>query len=185
MKYNKKWLIAEIERAERIKYLFFWGHRPLENGEISSSCFSQWWAEHPFIEDQFEYLTAEHYMMAEKARLFEDQSILDQILKSNSPGEAKELGRQVKNFEQQVWSKHRCEIVIKGNYLKFSQHPDIRKYLIQTKERVIVETSPIDTIWGIGLDKNHINAENPKQWRGLNLLGFCLMEIRDQLMEAL
>ena len=185
MKYNKKWLIAETGKAERIKYLFFWGHRPSENGEISSSCFSQWWAEHPFTENQFEYRTAEHYMMAGKARLFDDQEMLDQILKSDSPGEAKKLGRQVKNFEQQAWEKHSCEIVIQANYLKFSQHPDIQEYLLHTNKRVIVEASPRDAIWGIGMEKNHVNASSPQNWRGKNLLGFCLMEVRDLLKETL
>lgn len=144
---------------------------------------SQWWEGHPFEEEGVLYRTAEHYMMAGKACLFEDQEIREKILNAPTPGEAKKLGRAVRNFEQAKWNAHRCDIVIQGNYLKFSQHPDLRAYLLQTQSRVIVEASPVDQIWGIGLTKDDPQAHNPHSWKGPNLLGFCLMEVRDRLFK--
>jgi len=163
------------------KYLFFWGHRPNHDGSVGAGCFSQWWDGHPFEEDGKTYLTAEHYMMAGKARLFGDREMEAGILAANSPGEAKALGRKVRGFSQEMWEAHRCDIVIQGNYLKFSQHPDIQGFLLNTGGRVLVEASPVDAIWGIGLAKNDHGAHNPEKWKGTNLLGFCLMEVRDKL----
>ncbi|MEL6631923.1 MAG: NADAR family protein [Bacteroidota bacterium] len=165
------------------KYLFFWGHQPSLDGHITASCLSQWWAGHPFQEDQHTYLTAEHYMMAGKARLFDDGEILEQILQSGSPGEAKALGRKVRNFDQEFWKTHCSEIVVQGNFLKFSQHPELSAFLLATYPRVLVEASPVDAIWGIGLAKDDRRVHDPFNWKGENLLGFCLMEARDRLME--
>ena len=181
MKYTRDWLINQIESDVKIKYLFFWGHKPMHDGTLSTTCFSQWWAEHPFIEDNITYLTAEHYMMAGKARLFGDEQMLQAILQSKTAGEAKKLGRNVRNFEQEIWKQHRTDIVIKGNLLKFSQHETLGDFLINTKYRIIVEASPRDRIWGIGMSKEHEAATDPTRWRGANLLGFSLMEVRDRL----
>lgn len=183
MKYTRNWAIEQFALEARVKYLHFWGHTPSKDGSVSASCFSQWWEGHSFTESGHTFLTAEHYMMAGKARLFQDEKMLAEILASSSPGEAKALGRKVRNFDQETWKKHRCEIVIQGNYLKFSQHPELKSFLIQTGDRILVEASPRDRIWGIGMGRNHENAENPALWRGSNLLGFCLMEVRDQLRE--
>lgn len=163
-----------------IKYLFFWGHQPSRNGDITKSCFSQWW-ESEFIVDGINYKTAEHYMMAEKAKLFNNDLIRKKIIVCKSPAEAKKLGRQVEGFKPDVWEAHRFEIVKNGNYHKFSQNKELLDFLLQTNNRVLVEASPVDPIWGIGLAENHKNALNPKEWRGLNLLGFALMEVRDKL----
>ncbi len=122
-------------------------------------------------------------MMAEKARLFDDTETLSRILGSKSPGEAKRLGRNVIGFDQRIWEEHRSEIVVKGNYLKFTQNKDLESYLLGTKKRVLVEASPVDPIWGIGLDSNSEFATIPLKWRGLNLLGFALMEFRDMMKE--
>ena len=183
MKYNRAWLIAEIAKEDRIKFLLFWGHTASIDGRITETCFSQWWEGNPFTENGITYRTAEHYMMARKAQLFGDEEILEKIIESNSPGEAKKLGRMVRGFEQGVWQSHRCEIVIQGNYLKFAQHETLKAFLLNTNRRIIVEASPRDRIWGIGMGKNNPNAENPIHWQGENLLGFCLMEVRDKLTE--
>ncbi|MEO1450326.1 MAG: NADAR family protein [Bacteroidota bacterium] len=181
MQYTRNWLIQQADSQSRLKYLHFWGHKPAPDGLITATCFSQWWEGHPFDENGHTYLTTEHYMMAGKARLFKDDEMLVQILACESPGEAKKLGRQVRNFDQETWKMHRCDIVIQGNYLKFSQHQGLKTFLLQTGERIIVEASPRDRIWGIGMGRNNENAENPEKWRGSNLLGFCLMEVRDRL----
>ena len=180
MKYHLDWLIEESEKENRIKYLFFWGHQPNKDGSVSKSCFSQWWLAE-FEKDNIKYKSAEHWMMAGKARLFEDNEMLEKIILSKSPAEAKKLGRQVKNYDETTWQAHRYEIVKEGNLLKFGQHPDLKEFLVNTQERVLVEASPYDNIWGIGMIASNPKSEHPSQWNGLNLLGFALMEVRDEL----
>lgn len=174
MKYN----IQDI--APESKFLFFWGHQPNKDGSISKTCFSQWWLS-SFEVDKVIYKTAEHWMMAKKAELFNDNEILTKIIKANSPAEAKKLGREVKNYNDTVWLANRYGIVKQGNYHKFSQNADLKKFLINTKNRILVEASPVDPIWGIGMAGDHKDVLNPEKWRGLNLLGFALMEVRDEL----
>lgn len=180
MNYDLDWLIDNFERGKRIKFMFFWGHQKSKSGELTASCFSQWWSS-PFIVNGSRYNTAEHWMMAQKALLFEDKESFDKILLAKSPAEAKVLGRQVRNFNEAIWILKRFEIVVEGGLQKFSQHDDLKLFLLNTKEQVLVEASPVDKIWGIGLAADSTKAENPKRWNGLNLLGFALMEVRDQL----
>lgn len=177
MTYNLQRLKQDYDSGKKLKFLFFWGHQPHPSGEVTSSCFSQWWVA-PFTVDGHTYPTAEHWMMAEKARLFEDADMLTQILGAHSPAQAKKFGRQVRNFDQMVWESKRSEIVVAGNLHKFNQHPDLKNFLINTKNRILVEASPRDTIWGIGLSAKNERASVPAQWRGKNLLGFALMEVR-------
>mgnify|MGYP002634293050 CR=1 FL=1 len=165
-----------VAAGSRPKFLFFWGHTPQGAG-ADKSCLSQWF-EAPFIIDGEDYPTAEHYMMASKAALFGDDALLETILDSETPGEAKALGRKVRGFDHGVWEAHRIEIVVAGNVAKFSQNPGLLSFLLNTRERVLVEASPKDRIWGIGLSEHDEDAYQPQQWRGLNLLGFALMEAR-------
>ena len=174
MKYNIK------DIAPESKFLFFWGHSPSKDGTITKTCFSQWWIS-PFIVDGITYKTAEHWMMAKKAELFNDNEILEKIIQANSPAEAKKLGREVKNYDDALWLANRYEIVKQGNFHKFSQHSDEKEFLINTKERILVEASPVDAIWGIGMASDHKDIHNPEKWKGLNLLGFALMEVREEL----
>jgi len=179
MKYSKKTLIKQYQSGKKLKFLFFWGHKKSRSGLVDESCFSQWY-QSKFVIDGQKYPTAEHYMMAEKARLFKDKDTESRILNASSPGEAKSLGRQVKGFKQELWSEKRFEIVVKGNLHKFDQNEVLKEFLLNTKKRVLVEASPVDTIWGIGLTSEHEFASIPVKWKGLNLLGFALMEVRDQ-----
>jgi len=174
MKYN----IDNI--APESKFLLFWGHQPSKDGTVTKTCFSQWWLS-SFEVEGVTYKTAEHWMMAKKAELFNDQEILEKIIKCNSPAEAKKLGRKVRNYDDKIWLENRFEIVKEGNFHKFSQNPDLKIFLLSTNDRVIVEASPVDPIWGIGMASDHTDASNPEKWKGLNLLGFALMEVRDEL----
>ena len=179
MKYN----IQQLQQEKREKprnFLFFWGHRPSKDGRITQSCFSQWW-EQPFSVDDQIYPTAEHWMMAEKARLFKDEEMLEKILASSHPHQAKKLGRAVRGFEQASWEADRYAIVLKGNLHKFNQHEALKDFLLATKDGILVEASPFDKIWGIGMAKTHRDVYNMNQWKGLNLLGFALMEVREEL----
>ncbi|MFH7015928.1 NADAR family protein [Flavobacterium sp. FlaQc-47] len=174
MKYNIQNITPES------KFLFFWGHQPSSDGTIIKTCFSQWWLS-SFEVDKVVYKTAEHWMMAKKAELFKDDKVLEKILQAKSPAEAKKFGREVKNYNETLWLAARFDIVKEGNYHKFNQNTELKEFLINTKNRVIVEASPVDAIWGIGLASDHKDIENPEKWRGLNLLGFALMEVRDEL----
>jgi ribA/ribD-fused uncharacterized protein len=188
--YDKLSLIEYIKQSSnpeqaalpRLKYLCFWGHQPSADGNITKTCFSQWFAA-GFALDQVHYPTAEHYMMAEKARLFDDPATLQKILAVPHPRAAKALGREVQNFHPAVWEAQRCQIVVRGNLAKFSQHSQLKKFLLNTGDRILVEASPIDKIWGTGLAADSPAAEHPDRWPGLNLLGFALMAVRRQLQE--
>ncbi len=167
-------------QKELLKYVFFWGHTPSKNGNITKSCFSQWW-ELDFKVADITYKTAEHWMMAEKARLFNDHQIFGQIIQASHPNQVKKLGRKVSHFDLEIWDAHKYELVIEGNYHKFSQHEGLKQFLLSTKNRILVEASPRDRIWGIGMSQNNEKVNNPNLWRGQNLLGFALMEVREQL----
>ena len=123
-------------------------------------------------------------MMAEKARVFNDIEIRKEILLVAHPHDAKKLGRKVKNFDPSIWDQHKFDIVVEGNYHKFSQHENLQEFLLNTNKRVLVEASPRDRIWGIGMSEKNEKANNPNLWRGQNLLGFALMEVRDRLLKG-
>ena len=180
MPYNKETHTKAFERGGKIKYLMFLGHQKSKDGSITASCFSQWWHS-PFVVDGIEYKTAEHWMMAQKALLFDDKDIFAKIIPAKTPAEAKKLGRKVSQFDETLWLEKRSEIVVAGNLHKFSQHADLKTFLLNTKDRVLVEASPVDRIWGIGLSADDEKSQNPLLWKGLNLLGFALMEVRDLL----
>ncbi|GAB3306751.1 NADAR family protein [Hymenobacter tenuis] len=180
MKYSTEWLLDQLDQGQRVKYLFFWGNQPSKSGEVTKSCLSQWWVTNFAVSD-VTYPSAEHWMMAEKARLFSDHVLLARILAAPSPAEAKKLGREIRGFVPEIWEEHKYKIVLQGNLHKFSQHPDLATFLLATNDRVLVEASPVDAIWGIGLAADAPDAEHPERWKGTNLLGFALMEVRDQL----
>jgi len=179
-KYNLKEIKKMYMSGKKMKYIFFWGDKPSKDGTIKKSCLSQWWKSE-FKVDNIIYKTAEHWMMAQKARLFKDNEILNKIINSKSPAEAKALGRKVKGFNNKIWNENRDQIVIDGNFHKFSQDEDLKTFLINTKDKILVEASPVDKIWGIALAEDNEFIDNPLKWKGLNLLGFALMEVRDML----
>lgn len=180
MKYSNATIQTQFNLGEPLKFLFFWGHQPNRDGSIGKGCFSQWW-ESEFMVDKVTYHSAEHYMMAEKARLFGDGETLKKILLAKHPHDAKLLGREVKNFDPQIWDDHKFSIVLRGNYFKFSQDHALKEFLLSTTKRILVEASPRDFIWGIGMGQDHEQVNNPNLWKGQNLLGYALMEVRDQL----
>lgn len=177
---SREELVAAVAGGAEFHYSFFWGHRKPEGGGVSKSCFSQWWEKAFTVEGEV-FPTAEHYMMVRKARLFGDEAAAQKILAASGPKEAKALGRRVHGFSEETWCAHREEIVFAGNLAKFSQHAAMREFLLGTGDAVLVEASPLDTIWGIGAAQTDPVAPMPSQWRGLNLLGFALMKTREQL----
>ncbi|HMV61545.1 MAG TPA: NADAR family protein, partial [Agitococcus sp.] len=99
-----------------------------------------------------------------------------------TPAEAKKLGRAVKNFNAEQWQQHSFDIVVQGNIAKFSQNVQLKDFLLTTGQRVLVEASPLDTIWGIGLGQDNPKAQHPQKWHGENLLGFALMMTKEQIV---
>lgn len=182
MAYDRPWAENEYRAKRRRKYLFFWGHQPSRDGGLTAACLSQWWPA-PFTVMGRTYPTAEHWMMAGKAMLFKDDEAAERIHSASSPKQVKEFGRQVRGFDETRWTEARRRIVVEGNVEKFRQNPSLRDFLLETADDVIVEASPVDRIWGIGLAADDERAANPLQWRGENLLGFALMDVRDRLRE--
>lgn len=170
-------LVATVAAGARVKWLFFWGHSAPAGGTIGKHVFSQWWPA-AFEMDGVRYRTAERWMMAEKARLFGDRDAELAAIDAEHPAEAKKAGRLVRDFDDATWAAHRFEIVVRGNVAKFGQHDDLGRFLLGTGDRVLVEASPRDRIWGIGMGASNDNATDPSKWRGGNLLGFALMQAR-------
>lgn len=174
-------LIEQVRSGTEPRYLHFWGHRPGKPGVITKACFSQWY-EASFNVDGTHYTTAEHFMMSEKARTFGDEAVRARVQSARTAAEAKALGRQVTGFDEGIWNQERFSVVVAANQAKFSQNASLRDFLLNTGQQVLVEASPVDSIWGIGLAADHPDAATPELWPGLNLLGFALMEVRDRLL---
>lgn len=181
--HTKESLIAAIATGLEPKFLFFWGHQPKHPHQVGKECLSQWY-EIAFTVNNVTYPSTEHYMMAEKARLFNDSASLHKILAAKHPGEAKTLGRSVTPFDETQWQEHRFTIALQGNMAKFQQNTELKTFLLTTGNKILVEASPMDSIWGIGLAQDHPDAENPAAWPGLNLLGFVLMKVRAAIVLA-
>jgi len=154
------------------RFMLFWGGWP-----------SQW---HPasFKLDGIQYNCCEQYMMAEKARVFRDDHALAQILACTNPRDQKAVGRKVRGFDEEAWNSVCRGIVYTGNLARFSQDQSLKSQLLDTEDRTIVEASPVDCIWGIGLAQDDPRCLDPTQWRGKNWLGIALMQVRDTLLHA-
>ncbi|MFF0969806.1 NADAR family protein [Streptomyces sp. NPDC003703] len=177
---SREALVSAVRTGAVIKYLHFWGHRPHPDGRVGASCLSQWWPS-PFTVDGVAYATAEHWMMAGKARLFGDAEGERRVLAAGHPSQAKKAGRLVRGFDDAIWARERFGIVVEGSIHKFAAHPALRDFLLATGDRVLVEASPVDRVWGIGLAAADEAASDPERWRGPNLLGFALMAARERL----
>ena len=152
------------------KYVFFW------NG-----IYSQWHKANMTI-DGITYNSCEQYMMHQKALTFGDTEIAKLIMEETNPREQKKYGRMIKNFDKSVWDKVCLSIVIKGNYFKFKQNSDLKAALLLTGKRILVEASPVDNIWGIGMAEDDVNIEHPMCWNGLNLLGQAITIVKQELL---
>jgi ribA/ribD-fused uncharacterized protein len=150
------------------KFVFFWE---------SDSPFSNWYPQ-SFIHDGVEYNCSEQYMMVKKAEIFNDTEVAQLIMEQKSPRQQKFLGRQVRGFDSTVWMEQCEEIMIPALVSKFTQDDFSLKCLLDTGDATIVEASPYDKVWGIGMDKNDPRAIYPDKWDGLNLLGNVLMKTR-------
>eukprot|EP01006_Ploeotia_vitrea_P021581 TRINITY_DN53978_c0_g1_i1.p1 TRINITY_DN53978_c0_g1~~TRINITY_DN53978_c0_g1_i1.p1 ORF type:complete len:332 (+),score=27.53 TRINITY_DN53978_c0_g1_i1:40-996(+) len=168
-------------------YLFFWGHNRKPNDPWKAHVFSNWAAVSFRDTTGAKFCSTEQYMMVEKTRLFLDadpsnHTILGEMLEPGiTPGKVKELGRCVQGFSEEVWVKHRERIVMQGLKLKFSQNNECKAALMQTQGLFLVEASPQDHIWGIGIDARTACGADSSRWPGLNLLGKLLTQCREEL----
>ncbi|MCO1654717.1 NADAR family protein [Pseudonocardia humida] len=175
-------LVALADAGVQLEYLYFWGHRPAPDGSPGKGCLSQWWPVDLEVDGRT-FASAEHWMMWRKAVLFDDAEAAERVLRAATPAEAKKIGAEVRGFRAAAWEAERFDVVVAGNVAKFTQHDDLRAVLLGTGSRVLVEASPVDRIWGIGLAADDQRADDPTAWRGLNLLGFALMRVREQLRD--
>ena len=151
------------------KYVFFW------NG-----IYSQWY-QAPMTIDGVLYNCCEQYMMHQKALFFGDTETAEKIMLTSHPNDQKQLGRQVKNFNKDRWDKVNLQIVYKGNYAKFTQNENLKEELLATGNKILVEASPYDQIWGIGMGEEENGVNDPMNWKGQNLLGWAITLVRQEL----
>lgn len=146
MKYSREKVIEWYESNLRPRFLFFYGVKT-DFDQVGKECLSQWY-ECDFTVDGIRYHTAEQYMMAQKALLFNDKKSFYKIMAADSPREYKAIGRKIKGFNQDVWDEHKYDIVYEGNYAKFSQNKVLGRFLEHTGDTVLVEASPFDENMG-------------------------------------
>ena len=157
---------------ETDKSVFFW-----------SGMYSQWF-ESPFEAEGQKFNCTEQYMMYKKAMLFGDEEVANAVMRTRNPKEQKALGRQVRNFDSAVWNQHAIDIVSEGNYQKFKQNPSLSQILLgEHANKEIVEASPLDKVWGIGLHFNDEACDDKSKWQGTNWLGISIMNARERLVE--
>lgn len=160
------------------KHVLFWGDWP-----------SNWYPAKIIIKQDgktIRFDNTEQYFMWVKAKTFGDDEMAEQIrIKGKNPKVAKELGRMVRNYDDKVWNEKRYDVMVEANKYKYSQNPDLKEKLLHTtlRDKGFVEASPYDTIWGIGLAKQNADADDESKWRGQNLLGKALDEVRDWLLK--
>lgn len=178
--YSRERITKELNDGIKRDIVYFWGHHMRKDGGVGKECFSQWYMA-DFYVGHIKYCCMEQYMMSQKALLFGDKETNEKIMKAENQGEIKSLGRKVKNFDEIVWNEFKSLIVLTGNYYKFSQLNKARQYLLGTKNAILAEASPYDTIWGIGMGEQEAVQCDISDWRGSNLLGFALMEVREEI----
>lgn len=161
-------------------HVFFYGHTPNKSGTY---VFSQWFPISFTDETGQKYQNTEQYMMAQKAILFGDDVYLNKILSTDDPKKIKEFGRKISNFDAAKWDENKFEIVVNGNRLKFGQNMELLNRLLKTEKKTIVEASPYDKIWGIGLRPEKAAKTPETEWPGQNLLGKALMKVRDEFSQ--
>lgn len=163
--------MSKLSAEDLVDAVYFW------NADQPNGVFSQWYPR-KFTANGKEYPTAEHYMMSAKASLFKDHEMEEKIRKELDPEKVRDLGRQIKNFDGQIWNKHKFDLVCDGNRAKFSD-PELRTVMLDTGDRYMVEASPVDRIWGVGF----VAEDAPghlDEW-GENLMGHVMMKVRSEI----
>lgn len=151
-------------------------HNPNEeNGYLSN------WYLSDFVVDGISFSSMEQYMMYQKAVVFGDNAIEKDILSTTDVAEIKAFGRKVSNYDDAVWNGVRQIIVYRGLLEKFRQNKELAELLLATGDAILAECAVKDRIWGIGLNMRDDDRLDIGKWKGQNLLGFALMEVRKHL----
>jgi ribA/ribD-fused uncharacterized protein len=152
-----------------------------EDGIYFKSGYPSQWYETSFIIDGKQYNCCEKYMMEQKALYFKDYEIAEKIMNTNDPKEHKQLGREVKGFNETKWNTVADEIVFNANLAKFTQDIQLKNKLLATGDKMFVECSPYDKIWGNGLNITDTLNTPMNKWLGTNRLGLAIMKVRNTL----
>ena len=173
-----RWLEQCANKINEYGYIAFYGNNR-ENGYLSNFYCS------PIISmgelEEIKFSCVEQLIMYQKAILFNDLTIANKILEVSDPKTHKRLGRSVKNFNEEIWNKNKYKILYDGLKLKFEQNDKLRNLLKNTGNKILIEASPTDCIYGIGMSSSNPNIKNPQEWKGLNMLGRALMELRKKI----
>lgn len=161
--------MGKLNYTIKDNYVLFW------NGHFSN------WYPVSFTLNNMQFNCSEQYMMYMKAKTFNDQVSADKIMEAINPGVQKKLGKTVANFNNDEWDKVKEQIVYDACLAKYEQNKEIHDLLLDTKDLILVEASPYDKIWGIGLAEDDARATDESQWQGQNLLGIALMKVRSTL----
>ena len=155
-------------------HIYFWG-------SIYSNFYVSETKPYLFKLDGYSWMSSEQYFMAQKALTFNDIEIFNKIVNTLDPGTAKKYGRRIKNYDEQIWSEKRYDIMKTAVFEKFNQNKDLKNKILNTGNKIFVEASPYDLIWGVGLYEEDDLILDEKNWNGLNLLGKVLNEVRNQI----
>ncbi len=159
---------------ETEEFYFFWKHQ-----------FGQWTKRDMTDPEGLKYNCCEQYMMHKREMLFGDRIMAEKIMLEVEPSNQQELGRKISGFDSKIWDQNKFGIVWYGNYLKFIQHEDLAQRLINTDQKIIVEASPYDLVWGAGYASDSEEMLNPEKWPGQNLLGQVLMSVRSAITKSM
>ena len=162
--------MLDLWERETDTHIYFW------NG-----IFCQWYPSKIVDKEGVTYNCGEQYMMSQKAKLFKDNDVYDMIMEENIPHHQKALGRIVSDYDDDVWNKHKFDIVVDGNCFKFSQNEELKRTLLSTEDKIIVEGSYEDPIWGVGLSYDDDLILDESNWQGENLLGKAIMVTRNEI----
>lgn len=154
-------------------------HNPNEENAYLSN-----WFYSDFVKNGVRYSSMEQYMMHQKAITFGDMETAERIMAATDFGEIKALGRQVRNYDDRIWSGIRQIVVYEGLLEKFRQNPELKEQLLATDDAMLAECAFSDRIWAIGLTMQDVNRMNIEKWRGQNLLGFALMQVRKNCLTS-
>ena len=162
------------------KYVFFWREY------FSNWAFTENGLKIEVNGNEAEVPTSEHLFMLFKAQFFDDEDSVQKILTAPTPKDAKAIGRRVRNFNSEKWDRISDTEMSRALAIRYEQDSKFAKMLTDNKYRgkTFVEASPYDTIWGIGLDENDPDIENPDKWQGQNKLGKCLTALRDKVLSG-
>jgi len=179
-----RWLEQCSSVINKNGYIAFWGKNKefgfLSNWYRSNMIYRTYNNELEII-SEIEFNCVEQWIMYQKAILFNDLTIASKILETKEPRIQKQLGRSINNFNEDIWNKHKYKILYDGLKLKFEQNDKLHNLLRNTENKILIEASPYDSIYGVGMSANDPNISNPQKWKGLNMLGRALMDIRKNL----